>query len=592
MLGLVACSSAPPQDQDQDGFTVEEGDCDDTNAEVSPEGSEGAGWPAATPDGLDNDCNGVTDDGTSAYDDDGDGLSEGQGDCDDLRPTVGPGQPEVCDGLDNDCDGLGIASEEDADQDGYRLCHRDCDDSSPEVHPGASELDGDGLDSNCDGRNDPLSVGPESASFVALGPAPLLLYGTSISDCGDEQVGPVAIGAPGLDEPVAGGRAFLYATELDLVNQSPTATILGPDGFQQLGEAVQVVGDINGDGASDYLVSAPEFVDESESESVPQAGRAYLFHGPVQGSLDVDLADATLRSTRFARRLGARQSVPRAGDLDGDGVPDLVLGGPDVSFDGPDGGEAFIVRSSPTGLVAIEDERLYFGEAGDRFGESIDAGIDITGDGIPDLVASASAPLVDGARGQVWVIPGPIVEGGNVDGLGFRISGDEVDARFGQSLAIVPDVSGDGVADLLVGASGADGGRGLAFLFHGPIGRDLSTTDAAATLVPGDGVCLFGAALEGLGDINGDGFGDLVVGAALSSAGAGSVHVFFGPLLGEVPTDAAAVTLEGDAPGQRFGLALARGCTPGRLLVGAPRAAWGGVAAGAVLGFDWDALLD
>lgn len=127
-------------DGDGDGFGPCQGDCDDTDKDVSPAASEIDG------DKIDNNCDGEVD-----GDFDGDGFSTDDGDCDDADPKINPKAVELCfDGKDNDCNGFADDKEPDADGDGYGPCHGDCDDGDPTVYPGAPEVAGDGKDNNCD----------------------------------------------------------------------------------------------------------------------------------------------------------------------------------------------------------------------------------------------------------------------------------------------------------------------------------------------------------------------------------------------------------------------------------------------------------
>lgn len=121
------------------GYVDNDEDCDDTNAAIS-------GGTTEICDGIDNDCDGMIDEG---FDVDGDGYSTCMGDCNDSNPNIYPGATEVCDGADNNCDGT-VDEGFDTDGDGYTICGGDCDDSDPSVNPGAIEVC-DGVDNNCDG---------------------------------------------------------------------------------------------------------------------------------------------------------------------------------------------------------------------------------------------------------------------------------------------------------------------------------------------------------------------------------------------------------------------------------------------------------
>ncbi len=166
--GVVDESCSTCTDADSDGFFAEAGcggtvDCDDFNPDSFPGATEICG------DGVDNDCNGVVDESCSACTDaDGDSFFAEAGcggtvDCDDSDSTVFPGGQEFCgDGIDNNCNGEtdeGCSACTDADSDGFfgqPGCGGtvDCDDFDSLVFPGAAEICGDGVDNNCDGATD------------------------------------------------------------------------------------------------------------------------------------------------------------------------------------------------------------------------------------------------------------------------------------------------------------------------------------------------------------------------------------------------------------------------------------------------------
>jgi hypothetical protein len=133
-------------DNDGDGYSEEAGDCDDTDATAYP-GSE------EEPDTFDDDCDDIIDEGTTAYDDDEDGWTEDDGDCDDTDATIYPSAPELEDWTDNNCDGRVDEGTDhyDDDGDGFTEDGGDCDDADDTVSPAELETAGDGVDNDCDG---------------------------------------------------------------------------------------------------------------------------------------------------------------------------------------------------------------------------------------------------------------------------------------------------------------------------------------------------------------------------------------------------------------------------------------------------------
>ncbi len=152
-------TTAPPSDIDGDGYTAEQGDCNDIDADINPGATDSCG------DGIDQDCSGSDLTCPEDIDDDGDGYTENTGDCDDTKTNINPGATEICgDGIDQDCSGsdLTCPGDIDNDGDGFTVSEGDCDDMDVAVHPGAEDVCGDGIDQDCNGSDLPcVKVGSE-----------------------------------------------------------------------------------------------------------------------------------------------------------------------------------------------------------------------------------------------------------------------------------------------------------------------------------------------------------------------------------------------------------------------------------------------
>ena len=539
------CGANDDYDQDADGARHPSGggaDCDDTNPLRRP------GLADAWYDGVDADCSGGSD-----FDRDGDGVDSddhGGADCDDGNAAVFPGATEVWyDGVDQDCAG---GSDYDADSDGELAeAHggADCDDADAAVNPGAAEVCDDGIDNNCDGS--PAGCGlwadlsVNAASTILRGAAAGDRLGQgdpgadAAGDVNGDGYGDLIVGA--LRNNGAGtqaGAAYIVFGPLSAgagaVTAQADATIQGAAAGDNLGRGVAGVGDVDNDGYDDVLVAALG-VDTGGTD----AGAAYLFHGPISGTLSASAADATL--------VGAMASdifaeVAWIGDVNSDGVDDFMVGAQMNSSYGPAAGAAYVFHGPVSGTIgATSADVQIYGEAfGDEAGSSNGGAGDLNGDGVNDLVIGARANDEGGTdAGAAYVVYGPVTASMTLGSADVKLMGEHAGAQIGWGVSIsgAGDVNADGLDDLLIGArfdSTAASNAGGAYLVLGPptegslAGADAKLLGEAAGDYTGD-------AVHGPGDIDGDGHDDLLIGSGYNDAGArnaGAVYLVRGPITG------------------------------------------------------------
>jgi hypothetical protein len=491
---------------------------------------------------------------TGPVDADGDGFLSDE-DCDDEDATSFPGGVEVCDGANNDCDAAvdedatdAVPFFRDADGDahgnpaltalacspppGYTALGDDCDDAAPDAFPGADEVCNDGIDQDCD---------------------------ADLSDC-------VLAGAQSLDA---------------------AARLLGAEAGERAGTAVALVGDVTGDGVGDLAVGAPK-----RDAFGADAGAVYLVPGPFSGTLS--LADAALVFTGGQEAANLGSAVAPAGDIDGDGVADLLLAADRAKAGGNDAGEVYLFLGPHTaGAGAYTADLRLIGEvAYDLAGGAIRGIPDATGDGTPDLLIGATG-YGDGGfqnRGAIYVADGGARGIVDLGASPLRVYGESLLERLGASVDGA-DVNGDGVADLVAGAWGAPAGAaaGAVFVLYGPLSGNVSAADADVRLDGSAAGDLAGSAVA-IGDHSGDGAPDLAVGAPGAGGGAGLVAVVDAPFRSGGLSSLAVATVAGTAGGEAAGASLVLsadwdGDGPFDLLVGAPGASVGGAGSGGAWAF-------
>jgi hypothetical protein len=315
---------------------------------------------------------------------------------------------------------------------------------------------------------------------------------------------------------------------------------------------------VNGDGIDDLIVGAPTGDDGGSN-----AGEAYVIYGvagTTRGTVDLTGLAASdgfiIQGDAAIDQAG--QSVSSAGDVNGDGIDDLIVGAIGGDDGGSNAGEAYVIYGVAgttrgtvdlTGLAASDGFIIQGDEAIDQAGYSVSSAGDVNGDGFDDLIVGAPNGDDGGSSaGEAYVIYGMAgTSRTTVDltGLaasdGFVIQGDVAGDQAGRSVSSAGDVNGDGIDDLIVGAPvGDDGGTaaGEAYVIFGRAGATRGTLDLS-TLSPLDGFIIQGDAADdragfsvsSAGDVNGDGIDDLVVGAHFGDDGgsnAGEAYVIYG----------------------------------------------------------------
>ncbi len=281
------------------------------------------------------------------------------------------------------------------------------------------------------------------------------------------------------------------------------------DGDQQsqngLGYAVSNAGDVNNDGYDDVIVGAPFYTQTVYSEGV-----AYLFYGGA-GGLRPDPV-WTAGSGQKGARFGA--SVSTAGDVNSDGYDDVVIGAHrynTAATGQSEEGRVYLFYGSADGLSASPDWILDGDQAGANFGVAVSTAGDVNSDGYDDIIIGASGYANnEGKVGKAYVFLG---FGEGTTTLFWSVEGDQGGAKFGESVNTAGDVNNDGHADIIVGApryDGAEGNEGAAFVYYGDASVDL---DPAWSVVITQTKAQFGAAVSTAGDVNGDGYDDVIVGA-------------------------------------------------------------------------------
>ncbi len=336
-------------------------------------------------------------------------------------------------------------------------------------------------------------------------------FGASVASAGDvngDGYDDAVIGAyrfENADETPSEGALYLFYGSAAGLSDCPDWMVDGGGKDSRLGYAVQSAGDVNGDGYADVIAGAPWHLHAFDNE-----GAAYVYYGSAEG-LSAS-PDWVTYGGQIAASYGT--DISGVGDVNGDGFDDVLVGAPGYEADNEQTGAAFLFYGSEDGLDLTAAEILLLETPDARFGEAVSGAGDVNGDGYADIVIGAPGySTIDGLSvGAVLIYFGS--EEGLADVADIQKTGDQEFAFLGNAVGSAGDANQDDFDDVVFASySYTDDqpdegivfvGLGSASAFQMPLGWSATGDKAEAS---------FGFSVSAAGDVNGDGWVDLVVGA-------------------------------------------------------------------------------
>ena len=390
----------------------------------------------------------------------------------------------------------------------------------------------------------------------------------------------VADDSPGLGDslrllvaPSVSVQAIISATALAEIQMSDNDrgfVINGVNMDDESGGSVSGIGDVNGDGLDDVIIGAPQ-AEPDGADATDGRGVSYVVFGKTAGAI-IELSMLGSNQGFIINGVATEDfsglSVGGAGDVNGDGLDDIIIGAfqaePAGADDMDNHGASYVVFGKTDGSVVelsdIDDADDNNGfvingvAAGDNSGRSVSVAGDINGDGLDDIIIGAlQADSMSGTgnnHGASYVVfgktDGAIVELSDIDNAndnnGFVINGVAAGDNSGRSVSGAGDVNGDGLDDILIGAFQADSANGASYVVFGKADGAIVELSEVADTDNNDGFVLNGAtaggqsgiAVSGAGDVNGDGLDDIIIGADRVNSSSGASYVVFGKTNGGI----------------------------------------------------------